>query len=129
MALTIGASLRLVWRGLAILLLLSASFSSKAHEIRPALLEMTQLTKTQWRLRFRQPQMMGRVLPLVPHGLFSNDTYRAQWLSEVRGGPVAETAYAREVEHDLDTLAEEMARHCDLGALFAQAQTVGWQPQ
>ena len=66
MALTIGASLRLGWRGLAILLLLSASFSSKAHEIRPALLELTQLTETQWRLRFRQPQMMGRVLPLVP---------------------------------------------------------------
>ena len=66
MALTIGARLRRPWRGLAVFLLLCAAFPGKAHEIRPALLELTQLTKTEWRLRFRQPQMMGRVLPLVP---------------------------------------------------------------
>ena len=100
MALTIGASLRRVWRGLAILLLLSASFSSKAHEIRPALLELTQLTETQWRLRFRQPQMMGRVLPLVPQ---SNCT------QEERGVTLAldavETEYALSCPEGLRYLA------------------------
>ena len=66
MALTIGARLRRAWPGLFLLLLLCAALPGKAHEIRPALLELTQLTETEWRLRFRQPQMMGRVLPLVP---------------------------------------------------------------
>ena len=100
MALTIGASLRRVWRGLAILLLLSASFSSKAHEIRPALLELTQLTETQWRLRFRQPQMMGRVLPLVP---------QSNCMQEERGVTLAldavETEYALSCPEGLRYLA------------------------
>ncbi len=43
-----------------------ASAGASGHEIRPAHLELTQLTGTEWRLRFRQPQMMGRALALEP---------------------------------------------------------------
>ena len=52
--------------GTLLLTLLTGSPSSQGHEIRPALLELTQLTATEWRLRFRQPQMMGRALALTP---------------------------------------------------------------
>ena len=41
--------------GALLLTLLTGSPSSQGHEIRPALLELTQLTATEWRLRFRQP--------------------------------------------------------------------------
>jgi len=45
---------------------LLGSAGASGHEIRPAHLELTQLTGTEWRLRFRQPQMMGRALALEP---------------------------------------------------------------
>lgn len=95
MAWTIGARLRRASAGLFLLLVLCAAFPGKAHEIRPALLELTQLTETEWRLRFRQPQMMGRVLPLVPQ---SNCT------QEERGVTLA-----------MDAVETEYRLHCPKG--------------
>ena len=70
----------------------------------------------------------GRIQGSYLHGLFSNDSYRAHWLSQIGGAAVLTQPYQLAVEAAFDELADALSTHCDVDALLAAAQPIGWRP-
>ena len=62
----------------------------------------------------------GQVKGTYLHGLFSNDAFRAEFLSEI-GVKSSATNYERDVEQTLDSLAEHIERHLDVDKMLFAA--------
>ncbi|QMU57107.1 MAG: cobyric acid synthase [Boseongicola sp.] len=65
----------------------------------------------------------GRIAGTYLHGLFTDDAFRAAWLT-ARGVAAANVSYGAEVDRILDELAAHLETHMDLDALFAVAGEV-----
>lgn len=66
----------------------------------------------------------GRVMGSYLHGLFQADAFRHAFLARIRRRPASGIAFGASIEATLDTLAEHLAAHLDLGALLAAAEAV-----
>jgi len=62
----------------------------------------------------------GRVVGTYLHGMFSNDHFRAQWLSQF--GAAQTNTYAETVEATLEALADHLTQHMDLDRFFSMAK-------
>jgi len=63
----------------------------------------------------------GRVMGSYIHGVFSDDGFRSAFLTLLREGRAAETAYEASVQAALDGLAAHLETHLDIDTLFAAA--------
>jgi adenosylcobyric acid synthase len=59
----------------------------------------------------------GRVAGGYVHGLFADDRQRAAWLARL-GAEAGGFSYEADVEATLDTLADHLAAHCDIEAIW-----------
>ncbi len=64
----------------------------------------------------------GRVMATYVHGLFASDDFRRAFLSRLRDGQFAASAYEAGVEAALDALAVHLEAHLDLDGLLALAR-------
>ena len=65
----------------------------------------------------------GRVIGTYLHGLFTDDTFRAAFLSGL-GAQTSGLSYDATVSQTLDDLADHLERHMDLDGLLALAQPI-----
>lgn len=65
----------------------------------------------------------GRIMGCYLHGLFTADSFRQQFLSDLGTVP-AETNYGKGVQDTLDQLADHLETHMDLDAFLELAQEV-----
>lgn len=70
----------------------------------------------------------GRIEGTYIHGLFSNDEFRANWLSRIKENIGSGLQYEASVDAALDELADGLETALDIEAVFASARPVGWQP-
>ena len=69
----------------------------------------------------------GRLEGTYIHGLFTNDGFRAAWLSRIKTGAATGYNYAASVETALDELADGLEAALDIDVIFNSAQPAGWQ--
>ena len=69
----------------------------------------------------------GRIEGTYIHGLFSNDNYRAAWLSRIKSGIASGLSYEASVETALDELADALEQALDIEAILSYAKPAGWQ--
>ena len=60
----------------------------------------------------------GRVLGSYVHGLFAEDTFRAAFLKDFRGGVFRSIYYNQQIEQTLDQLADHLCQHISTDTLF-----------
>jgi adenosylcobyric acid synthase len=63
----------------------------------------------------------GKVMGCYLHGLFASDAFRRAFLARLGAAPSA-LAYETAIEETLDALADHLAAHLDLDAIFAAAR-------
>jgi adenosylcobyric acid synthase len=63
----------------------------------------------------------GRIIGTYLHGMFSDDAFRAAFISALGGTP-SPLAYRDTVDHTLDLLAEHLEAHLDVAGLLALAR-------
>ena len=63
----------------------------------------------------------GQIMGSYLHGLFSNDTFRAHFLSLFREGALITSDFSQQIEHALDILADQMEQHLDIDFLLKAA--------
>lgn len=67
----------------------------------------------------------GRVRGSYLHGVFAADTFRRALLRELGSSVAGSVAYERQVEDTLESLADHLARHLSLEALWQMATGAG----
>ncbi|MDG2032792.1 MAG: cobyric acid synthase CobQ, partial [Rhodospirillales bacterium] len=64
----------------------------------------------------------GKVMGVYLHGLFTNDTFRHNFLGRIKQRPGSGVAYEKQVSYALDQLATAIESHLDMEALLTASR-------
>ena len=63
----------------------------------------------------------GQIMGSYLHGLFTDDNFRAHFLSLLRSGNVVQSNFSQQIEDAIDILADQMEKHLDIDFLLQTA--------
>lgn len=64
----------------------------------------------------------GNVEGTYVHGIFSSDSFRQWWMSQISAAACSSLNFEATIEHELNLLAEQLAESLDIDALFSDAR-------